>query len=266
MKIAVFGRIVTAVLCAFFIGGTFSFCACAEDAGFSWYCKRTSDHTQPTLDKNMEFIEKYNAYYVGKSEGDKVIYLTFDAGYENGNVEKILDVLRKENVSGAFFVLEHLIKKNTDLILRMANEGHTVCNHTATHKDMSRIDSKQEFASELSRLENVYRECTGREMAKIYRPPEGRFSESNLRFADELGYATVFWSFAYADWDNSHQMSESAAKKKILDNVHDGEIMLLHPTSSTNAKILGDVIKELKLQGYRFGSLEELIGGYDGKI
>lgn len=256
MKISIFWRVCAFVLCACFALATFSVCAFASEAKFNWYVKRTSDHTQPTLDTNMEFIGEYDAYYVGGDE--KVIYLTFDAGYENGNVEKILGVLQEENVKGAFFVLEHLIKKNTDLVIRMANEGHTVCNHTATHKDMTNIENAEDFGAELARLEATYREYTGREMAKIYRPPEGRFSESNLRFAKELGYRTVFWSFAYADWDNAHQMSEAAAKKKILDNVHGGEIMLLHPTSATNAKILGDIIKELKAQGYRFGTLDEL--------
>ena len=241
----------------------------ASDMRMSWYCKRNKDHTQPTLDTNMAYIEQHNAFYVDRAHDhtneDKVIYLTFDAGYENGNVAKILDVLKAENVKASFFILENLIRKNTDLVIRMGSEGHTVCNHTATHKDMSRVTDKEIFKEELEKLERTYREYTGREIAKIYRPPEGRFSEESLRFADELGYKTVFWSFAYADWDNAHQMSIAAAKKKILDNVHNGEIMLLHPTSSTNAAILGDVIRELKMQGYRFSTLDAL-GKKEGEL
>ena len=115
-----------------------------------------------------------------------------------------------------------------------------------------------DFRAELERLENVYREITGRELSKYFRPPEGRFNRQTLEWASEFGYKTVFWSFAYADWDNGKQMNESAAKKKILDNIHNGAVILLHPTSSTNAAILGDVIDELKSQGYTFGTLDDL--------
>ena len=212
----------------------------------------------------MSFIEKYSCYYVDKkhneSSQDKVIYLTFDAGYENGNVTKILDILKTEKVSGAFFVLSHLIEANTELVKRMADEGHLVCNHTARHRDMTRYHTKEEFAAELDALNTLYKEKIGLEMPKYYRPPEGKFSEENLKFADELGYKTVFWSFAYADWDNAHQMSPAAAEKKILDNIHNGEVMLLHPTSATNVAVLGNVIRQLKAQGYRFGTLDELTG------
>lgn len=227
----------------------------------SWYCIRNKDHKQPRLDTNMQFIEQYNGFYVDRQHGDtcenKVVYLTFDAGYENGNVAKTLDVLKEENVPGAFFVLGNLITSNPDLIMRMVNEGHTVCNHTYSHKDLSNA-SLEEFSAELERLETVYKVCTGEEMGKFYRPPEGKFSLSAMKHANDLGYKTIFWSFAYADWDNNKQMSKDAAKEKILSNIHNGAIILLHPTSSTNAQILGDVIKALKEQGYEFGTLEEL--------
>ena len=229
---------------------------------YNWYCVRRAGHLQPSCEPSMNFIEKYNGYYIDKKHGDtcdeKVVYLTFDAGYENGNVEKILNVMKNEQVKGAFFVLEHLIEANTELVRRMADEGHTVCNHTAKHKDMTRYRNIDEFASELSALETLYSDKIGGNMAKYYRPPEGKFSEENLDFANRLGYKTVFWSFAYADWDNAHQMSPEAAEKKILDNIHNGAVLLLHPTSETNAKILGNVIRALKSQGYRFGTLDEL--------
>ena len=229
----------------------------------SWYCKRNSEHKQPTLDADMRFIEQYGGYYVDYKHGDnctdKVVYLTFDAGYENGNVAKILDVLAEKQVKGAFFVLGHLIEENTSLVVRMADEGHLVCNHTNNHPDMSRKSTLEEFKAEIVALEDIYREKTGRELSKFFRPPEGRFSRQTLEFASELGYKTVFWSFAYADWDNNAQMSHDAAKKKILDNIHNGAIILLHPTSATNAAILGEVIDELRAQGYRFGTLEELV-------
>ena len=235
-----------------------------DNTPINWYCTRNREHRQPSAAPELRVVEKYNGYYIDKNHGDdcedKVIYLTFDAGYENGNVESILDTLASENVCGAFFILGNLITKNTDLVKRMADEGHTVCNHTNRHKDMTAI-SAEELKKELDDLEALYREYTGYEMAKYYRPPEGRFNESSLQYVSELGYKTVFWSFAYADWDNQKQLSADSAKKKILDNVHNGAVILLHPTSATNAEILGDVIRELKSQGFRFGTLDELTGG-----
>ncbi len=257
-------KCISTVLCCLCI---ISLCASgvgihASGGSYSWYCKRKSDHTQPRPDKALEFIEQYDGYYVDKKHGDsnkeKVIYLTFDAGYENGNIDKILDVLKEENVSAAFFILSNLMFKNPDVVLRMKNEGHTVANHTSKHGDVTKYVSAEELRTELSKPEDIYRELTGDEMSKFFRPPEGRFSEQSMRFAKELGYKTIFWSFAYADWDNGNQMSEDEAFEKIMSNIHNGEIMLLHPTSATNAAILGRVIRALRTEGYRFGRLDEL--------
>ena len=226
-----------------------------------WYCKRNTDHKQPVLDPQLSIIQEYNGVYVDLNHGDldaeKVIYLTFDAGYENGNVEKILNVLHEEQVPGAFFILGNLIQRNPDLVMRMANEGHLVCNHTNTHKNITQMTSEQ-IINELKSLETEYSNLTGKPLAKFFRPPEGTFDAASLSVVNDYGYKTVFWSFAYADWDNHKQMSADAAKKKIFDNLHNGEIMLLHPTSATNAEILRDVICELKSMGYRFGKLDEL--------
>ena len=234
----------------------------SADEAYSWYCKRNKEHKQPGIDENVKFIEKNDGYYVDKRHGDndtdKVVYLTFDAGYENGNVEKILDVLKEENVPGAFFILGHLVEKNTDLVERIANEGHLVCNHTMHHYDMSRITSKRDFERELMALEKIYTEKTGKALSRYYRPPEGRFSERSIEYARSLGYKTVFWSIAYADWDNGNQMSEEKAKEKILTNLHNGAVILLHPTSETNARIMRDLITEIREKGYRFGTLDEL--------
>ena len=212
----------------------------------------------------MRFIEDYDGYYVDKKHGDecseRVIYLTFDAGYENGNIGRILDTLKEKGVPAAFFILANLVKTNTELVKRMVDEGHIVCNHTASHRDMTKL-SDDEFAAELARMEKLYSDLTGHEIAKYYRPPEGKFSEANLKKAKELGYKTIFWSFAYADWDNNKQPDPERAIKLIIDNAHNGEIMLLHPTSKTNADILGRVIDELRAQGYSFGSLDQLTAG-----
>ena len=231
------------------------------DGAYNWFCVHRKDHLQPKADTTISFVENFGGYYIDKKHGDKceekVIYLTFDAGYENGNVKRILDTLNEEHVTGAFFVLGHLIEANTELVSQMFDGGHLVCNHTFSHKSMVG-KSEKEFEQELQMLEKVCLEKTGHELSKYYRPPEGKFDEVSLKYAQNLGYKTVFWSFAYADWDNNSQMSAEKAKKKILDNIHNGEIMLLHPTSATNADILSEIIRELKEQGYRFGSLDEL--------
>lgn len=235
--------------------------ATPEGAAYGWYTIRNSEHKQPPLDPYMQFIKNHNAYYVDEAHGDneqeKVLYLTFDAGYENGNIAKILETLSAHDVKAAFFILDHMVKKETELVKKMAADGHTVCNHSMSHKDMSGL-SKEEFCGELIGLEELYTQYTGQEMAKYYRPPEGRFTEENLEWANSLGFKTIFWSFAYADWDNDKQMSPDAAKEKILSNIHNGAVILLHPTSATNAAILDSVITELKSQGYRFGTLDEL--------
>ena len=226
-----------------------------------WYCKRNAEHKQPISDSQFSFLDECCGIYVDKSHGDeneeKVIYLTFDVGYENGNVAKILDVMKQEEVVGSFFVLENVIKRNPDLVLRMANEGHIVCNHTLNHPNLVG-KSEELFKNEVLGLENEYRKLTGKEMSKFFRPPEGTFDREMLERASALGYKTVFWSFAYADWDNNKQLSEEAALKKILDNIHNGEIMLLHPTGETNAKIMQRLICSLKEQGYTFATLDNI--------
>ena len=229
---------------------------------YSWYVSRNSENKQPQLDEKIRFIEKHNGYYVNKKYSDdsseKVIYLTFDAGYSNENLESILTTLKEENVKAAFFILSNLIIKSPDTVKRMADDGHFVCNHTSKHINISKVKSSEELKIELEKPEKLYYELTGKQMQRFFRPPEGRFSEESLKYLDELGYKTVFWSFAYADWDNENQPSHSFAKKKIFENIHNGEIMLLHPTSKTNAEILKDVIIELKARGFRFGTLDEL--------
>lgn len=228
----------------------------------SWYCKREADHKTSKAPPEFSFISDYNAYSYDKDHTsydseDKVIYLTFDAGYENGNVEKILNTLKEENVTAAFFILGNLITRNTDLVKRMADDGHLVCNHTYSHKNMTHA-SKDELLSELKKLEDEYESKIGCKLEKYYRPPEGRFSEDNLKVLSAAGYKTIFWSFAYADWNNDSQPNKADALKKLCDNLHNGEIMLLHPTSSTNAEILSDFIKYAKSEGFRFASLDEL--------
>ncbi len=226
-----------------------------------WYCKRNSEHKQPVADPNFSFLDECGGFYVDKNHGDdnkeKVIYLTFDVGYENGNVTKILDIMKEEGVVGSFFILRNVISRNPELVLRMSNEGHIVCNHTLNHPNLVG-KSEEIFKNEVLGLENEYRKLTGKEISKFFRPPEGTFDRQMLERAQALGYKTVFWSFAYADWDNNRQINEEVALSKILDNIHNGEIMLLHPTGATNAKIMRRLITELKSQGYTFATLDKI--------
>lgn len=242
--------------------------AASAQCGMNWYCVHVKDHLQPRADSALSAVENYDGYYIDHrhaswEDREKVIYLTFDAGYENGNIAKTLDILKQEGVSGAFFILGNLIEKEPELIKRMVEEGHIVGNHTVHHHDMSSA-SEKDLVEELHALEDLYREKIGYEMSAYYRPPEGRFSINNLENAKKNGYKTIFWSFAYPDWDSTKQMPAESAKKVILENLHNGEVMLLHPTSEVNARILGDVIREAKAQGFRFGTLDELTESADG--
>ena len=198
-----------------------------------------------------------NAAYLGDTS-QKVIYLTFDAGYENGCTEKILDVLKAHNVPAAFFLVGNYIEKNPDLVRRMVEEGHIVGNHTMHHPDMSKLSDKAAFQKELKDLETLFRSVTGKEMPKYYRPPQGIYSQKNLEMAKELGYKTVFWSLAYADWNNDAQPTKEQAFGKLLPRIHNGAVVLLHSTSKTNAEILNELLTAWEDMGYRFASLEEL--------
>lgn len=232
---------------------------CYAEEGYNWHIKKRENAT-PGFPDNAQIVTANGGVYIDTASadsGEKKIYLTFDAGYENGNIEKILNVMKEENVKGAFFILSNLIDKNPELVKRMANEGHLVCNHTYNHKDMTKLTNEEVMAN-LERLETKYKSVSGRDMEKIFRFPEGRYSERVLELLNSNGYKTVFWSMAYDDWDNSRQMSPEKAKEKLLATTHEGAILLLHPTSSTNAAILKDLIREWKNQGYTFGSLKDL--------
>ena len=226
-----------------------------------WYTTRNKEHRQALVPSELAVVEEHGAVYIDHRHGDdnteKVVYLTFDAGYENGNVEKTLNTLKEKGVPGAFFLLKHFVTENADLVLRMKNEGHLICNHTATHKNLSHA-TRGEIEKEIKDLEAAVEAVTGEGTKPYFRPPEGSFSIEMLENVCALGYKTVFWSFAYADWDNNKQPAPRASLEKILTHMHNGAVILLHPTSATNAAILGDLIDALKAQGYRFGTLDEL--------
>jgi peptidoglycan-N-acetylmuramic acid deacetylase len=189
---------------------------------------------------------------------EKVIYLTFDSGYENGSTAQILDVLKKHNAPAAFFLVGNYIERNGDLVRRMVDEGHIVGNHTMHHYDMSKLSDKTAFSKELQELEAAFKEVTGKELPKFYRPPQGIYSQENLQAAKELGYKTVFWSLAYADWDNNAQPTKEQAFDKLLPRIHNGAVVLLHSTSATNAAILDELLTKWEAMGYTFASIDRL--------
>ena len=238
-------------------GGIFCFMRELDLPTGSWGLSFRQDGSAPVGNGDAAHLRQYDAAYIGDT-GQKVLYLTFDAGYENGNTAKILDILQKHQVPAAFFLVGNYIEKNADLVRRMAEEGHIVGNHTMHHYDMSKLSDKASFSKELTDLETLYRDTVGQDMPKYYRPPQGIYSEENLKMAKELGYKTVFWSLAYVDWNSDSQPSPETAYSKLLPRTHNGAVVLLHSTSKTNGEILDTLLTKWKEMGYRFGTLEEL--------
>ena len=217
-----------------------------------WGLKKNKNAPPDIPKETIELLKKYGGIY--KSDEEKTLYLTFDEGYENGYTSKILDVLKENKVPAAFFVTGPYIKKEAELIKRMAQEGHIVGNHTVNHPSMPDI-SDDKIKKELEELSKSYYDLTGKEM-KFFRPPMGEYSERTLDITSKMGYTNVFWSFAYKDWETNNQKGTGYAYNQIMDGVHDGAILLLHAVSKDNAEILDKVIKDLKVQGYTFKSLD----------
>jgi len=227
-------------------------------AGQNWGLHFPKDGSRPTGPVTAEHLKQYDSYFMG-CEDDKVMYLTFDAGYEIDLTAGILDTLKKHEVPAAFFLVGNYVRDYPELINRMVAEGHIVANHTMTHPNMSKISNKEAFAKELAQVEEIYKNVTGSEIPRFYRPPKGVYSETNLRHAQELGYKTIFWSVAYMDWDEKNQPTKAQAFDKLLPRAHNGAVILLHNTSKTNAQILDELLTKYKEMGYRFESLHHLV-------
>ena len=220
-----------------------------------WGLSFQSEGAPPVANASQEYLRNFDALYVGDAN-QKEIYITFDAGFENGNTEKILDALKKHGVKATFFLVGNYFETQPELVKRMAKEGHTIGNHTYSHPDMSKIGDIQSFQTELQKNEALYRDILGSEMPKLYRPPQGKFCEENLKMAQQLGYSTVFWSLAYVDWYADDQPTPEQAFSKLLPRIHPGAVVLLHSTSSTNAEILDELLTKWEETGYSFGDLE----------
>ena len=201
---------------------------------------------------NQKLYEKYGGLCLDTS-GEKVIYLTFDCGYENGCTEKILDTLKEKKVTAAFFVTLPNVKENPDIIARMINEGHIVGNHSDSHPNFSTI-SRTQMAKEIETLDNYLREHFGYS-STYFRFPEGACSESALELVQSIGYTSVFWSSAYADWDINNPKGKQYAYETVTSRLHPGCVLLLHAVSQDNADALGDIIDYAREQGYTFKAL-----------
>lgn len=254
MTVLLFALCVPAVIGAF--GGNEAVETVAENT--NWGLGFKEDGKPPTGNTSIADLAKHNAYYIGDTSKN-IIYLTFDAGFENGNTEKILDALKKHNVKATFFLVGNYIETSPELVERMVEEGHTIGNHTYSHPDMSKISDEESFKKELQSLESLYKETTGQELLKIYRPPQGKYCVSNLEMADKLGYKTIFWSLAYVDWYENKQPTKEEAFNKLLKRIHPGAIVLLHSTSKTNGDILDELLTKWEDMGYSFGEIKDLI-------
>ncbi|NLL77599.1 MAG: polysaccharide deacetylase family protein [Clostridiales bacterium] len=225
----------------------------AENWGLGGY----GDETQPTGIVSAAELKKYDAYFLGDKE-KKVIYLTFDAGFENGNTAPILDALKKHHAHATFFVVGHYLESAPDLVKRMVAEGHCVGNHTYHHLDMSKISDMDAFRKEMDDVAALFQQITGEKLTMYYRPPQGKYSVENLKMAKELGYKTFFWSLAYVDWYQDKQPTKEEAFQKLIGRIHPGAIVLLHSTSQTNGEILDELLTKWEEMGYTFMPLSDL--------
>lgn len=221
---------------------------------YGWGLKKNVKAPPDIPETTKEMMQKYQAYYLDTAP--RSLYLTFDEGYENGYTSQILDILKRNEVTAAFFVTGPYLEKEANLVRRMVEEGHIVGNHTVHHPSMPEVTNDEKLKKEISDLNDSFREKFGQEM-KYFRPPKGEYSERSLSLANELGYTNVFWSFAYKDWDTKQQKGTENAYREIMNGVHDGCVLLLHAVSKDNANVLERVICDLKSEGYQFRSLDE---------
>lgn len=228
----------------------------ASESGNWGLCFR-KPNTPPEGNATQEELSKYNAYYIGDTN-EKCVYLTFDVGYEAGFMENILDVLNKHNIKAAFFVVGNYLKTDASLVQRMVDEGHIVGNHTYSHPNMSKMQTYDDFLAQMQPNEKMFKEITGKDIDKFYRPPQGVYSLKNLQDAKDYGYTTVFWSVAHVDWQTESQPDHASSINLLMSRVHNGAIILLHAISKTNSEILDEFLTRLEDEGYTFKTLYEL--------
>lgn len=245
------------IITLFFLIVTSGQAVAEAKSGFGWGFKKNDEHEIPDVGKYDAILDKYNAYYADKS-GEKVLYLTFDNGYEEGYTGKVLDVLKKKDVPATFFVTGHYVESEPDLVKRMVDDGHIVGNHSYNHPDLT-VLSNDSMQKELEDLEKEVGKVSDQKEMKYLRPPKGTFNKESLKWASDLGYIHIFWSLAFIDWDTDKQSGWEYAYDQIMDQIHPGGIILLHTVSSDNAEALSHVITDLKKEGYTFKSLDDMV-------
>lgn len=229
----------------------------SDNKAYGWGFKAGKPGERPEIgDLYESIIKRHNAYYIDDTTSKRV-YLTFDAGYENGTTPKILDILKEQKVCATFFLVGDYLKKEPELVKRMVEEGHIIGNHTWSHPDLTKL-SKEQYKEELEKFEDYYHKLTGKKLMKILRPPAGTFSERSLTIADELGYYNIFWSLAYKDWEVDKQRGWEYAYNEVMKRIHPGAIILLHPVSKDNRDALEKIIVDLKAKGYEFAPITKL--------
>lgn len=227
------------------------------DRSYGWGYEKSQNHEPPDPGFYKDLLQKYGGYHIDPTD-DKVVYLTFDNGYEQGYTDEILDVLKEKEVPATFFVTGHYIKSAGELVQRMVQEGHIVGNHSWSHPDFSKM-SKKRIENELRKVEQAVANITDQDSMKYLRPPRGTFSERSLAATEELGYINMFWSLAFVDWHTKGQKGWKYAYESVMKQVHPGAVMLLHTVSEDNAKALERIIEDLQKQGYTFKSLDDLV-------
>lgn len=247
----------TVIVTIVFFMGIFISYGYVEASSYGWGYQKNSKHEIPEIGKYQDILDQYGAYFVDDS-GEKNIYLTFDNGYEQGYTEKVLDVLKQENVPATFFVTGHYVEEEPVLVKRMVDDGHIVGNHSYHHPDFTILDQVA-MKEELETLEQAVAQITNQKEMMYLRPPRGIFNERTLQWANELGYIHIFWSLAFNDWNVDRQKGWEYAYEQIMDQIHPGAIILLHTVSSDNAHALEKVIQALKEEGYTFKSLDDLV-------
>lgn len=251
-------KIIFMLAAVFFLCSTAASAASYGNSPLHWGFNKGKNEQPAEAGKPFDdLLARHGAFYKGDTT-KKDIYLTFDNGYENGYTGKFLDVLKKEQVPGAFFITGHYLKTAPELVKRMAEEGHIIGNHSWHHPDMTRVSMKR-FKEELQKVKDETEKLTGVKTMNYLRPPRGIFSEKTLALANEEGYTHVFWSLAFKDWNTDQQKGAQYSYDNIMKQIHPGCILLLHTVSKDNADALEKVIQDLKKQGYTFKSIDDLV-------
>ena len=223
---------------------------------FGWGFTRNHNHTTPDIGTYRTEISNTKTYYVGNTNQNDV-YLTFDVGYDNGNLSKILDILESRQVRATFFLTGDFVNRYEELVVRLSLSNHLICNHSYAHKSITKL-TKEELKQDISKLESKYNEITGKRLSPYFRPPAGDFNKDSLKNVNDLGYVNVFWSMAWVDWYTDNQKGAKYSFDSYVKNLHPGAIVLLHSVSESNKDALNDIIDYTINNGYSFKTIDEI--------